>query len=73
MSVESNSIPDPPTMAQRLFNGFLAFDKGGVDLTVIEGEEDREGLKIMNRVRKAAIQSRWLKWPHSRIFGMQQR
>lgn len=71
MFVGSNSIPDPPTMAQLLFNGFLAFDKGGVGLTVIEGEEDREGLTIMNRVRKAAIQSRWLKLPHSRIFGMQ--
>ena len=56
------SVSDPSTTAQRLFDGFLTLDKEGVDLIVIEEvEEDREGLAIMNRVRKAATESRWLK------------
>ena len=56
------SISDPSTTAQRLFDGFLTLDKMGVDLIVIEEvEEDREGLAIMNRVRKAATESRWLR------------
>ena len=56
------SISDPLTTAQRLFDGFLALDKMGVDLIVIEEVgEDREGLAIMNRVRKAATESRWLR------------
>ena len=55
---------DPVTTAQRLFDGFLTLDKMGVDLIVIEEvEEDREGLAIMNRVRKAATESRWLTYP----------
>ena len=60
------SASDPLTTAQRLFDGFLTLDKMGVDLIVIEEmDEDREGLAIMNRVRKAATESRWLKYPHS--------
>jgi len=56
------SVSDPLTTAQRLFDGFLTLDKTGVDLIVIEEvEEDREGLAIMNRVRKAATESRWLR------------
>jgi len=56
------SVSDPSTTAQRLFDGFLTLDKLGVDLIVIEEvEEDREGLAIMNRVRKAASESRWLR------------
>ena len=56
------SVSDPFTTAQRLFDGFLTLDKMGVDLIVIEEvEEDREGLAIMDRVRKAATESRWLK------------
>ena len=55
------SVSDPLTTAQRLFDGFLTLDKMGVDLIVIEEvEEDREGLAIMNRVRKAATELRWL-------------
>ena len=58
------SASDPLTTAQRLFDGFLTLDKMGVDLIVIEEvEEDREGLAIMNRVRKAATESRWLRHP----------
>jgi len=60
------SASDPLTTAQRLFDGFLTLDKIGVDLIVIEEvEEDREGLAIMNRVRKAASESRWLRYVHS--------
>ena len=60
------SASDPLTTAQRLFDGFLTLDKIGVDLIVIEEvEEDREGLAIMNRVRKAATDSRWLRYPYS--------
>lgn len=56
------SVSDPLTTAQRLFDGFLTLDKMGVDLIVIEEvEEDREGLAIMNRVRKAATELQWLK------------
>lgn len=56
------STSDPLTIAQRLFDGFLTLDKTGVDLIVIEEvKEDREGLAIMNRVRKAATESRWLR------------
>ena len=56
------SVSDPLTTAQRLFDGFLTLDKMGMDLIVIEEvEEDREGLAIMNRVRKAATESRWLR------------
>ena len=43
--MESNSISDPPTISQRLFDGFLTLDKVRVDLVVIE---NREGLVIMN-------------------------
>lgn len=59
------SVTDPSTTAQRLFDGFLTLDKEGVDLIVIEEvEEDREGLAIMNRVRKAATESLWLRYSH---------
>jgi len=55
-------VSDPLTTAQRLFDGFLTLDKTGVDLIVIEEvEEDREGLAIMNRVRKAATELQWLR------------
>ena len=55
------SASDLPTTAQRLFDGFLTLEKMGVDLIVIEEvDEDREGLAIMNRVRKATTESRWI-------------
>lgn len=62
------SASDPLTTAQRLFDGFLTLDKMGVDLIVIEEvEEDREGLAIMNRVRKAATNSLWLRYDTSTL------
>ncbi|PFH51461.1 hypothetical protein AMATHDRAFT_3112 [Amanita thiersii Skay4041] len=54
-------IGDPSITARRLFDGLLTLDNEGVDLILIEEvEEKREGLAIMNRVRKAAGESRWI-------------
>lgn len=55
-------IADPSVTAQRLFDGFLTLEKEGVDFILIEEiSEDREGLAVMNRVRKAAGDLQWLK------------
>lgn len=55
------SIDEPAVTAQRLFDGLLTLEKEGVDLIVIEeiGEE-REGLAVMNRVKKAAGEVVWI-------------
>jgi L-threonylcarbamoyladenylate synthase len=59
---ELGTIADPAITAQRLFDGFLTLEKQGVDLILIEEvDEDREGLAVMNRVRKAAGESQWLR------------
>ncbi|PPQ71777.1 hypothetical protein CVT26_007611 [Gymnopilus dilepis] len=51
-------MADPALMAHNLFDGLLHLEKEGVHLILIEEvEEDREGLAIMNRVRKAASDS----------------
>ncbi|KAF8310017.1 translation factor [Clavulina sp. PMI_390] len=45
----------PNVTAQRLFDGLLTLDNDGVDLILVESiDEVREGLAVMNRVRKAA-------------------
>ncbi|KAF9462585.1 DHBP synthase RibB-like alpha/beta domain-containing protein [Collybia nuda] len=51
----------PSAAAHRLFDGLLTLEARGVDLMLIEevGEE-REGLAVMNRVRKAAGDIRWI-------------
>jgi L-threonylcarbamoyladenylate synthase len=51
----------PSVTAQRLFDGLLSLEEAGVDFMLIEevGEE-REGLAVMNRVRKAAGDVRWV-------------
>lgn len=55
------SIAEPSITAQRLFDGLLTLDEDGVDVILIEEvAEDREGLAIMNRVKKAASESVWL-------------
>ncbi|KAI6119403.1 YwlC protein [Pisolithus croceorrhizus] len=47
--------------AQRLFDGFLTLEKAGVDIILVEEvSEDREGLAIMNRVKKAAGEACWI-------------
>ena len=45
----------PPVIAHRLFDGLLSLEQRGVDMMLIEEVlEEREGLAVMNRVRKAA-------------------
>jgi L-threonylcarbamoyladenylate synthase len=54
-------IAKPSITAQLLFDGFLTLEKEGVDLILIEEiNEDREGLAVMNRVKKAAGEIQWL-------------
>ncbi|KAH7908501.1 DHBP synthase RibB-like alpha/beta domain-containing protein [Hygrophoropsis aurantiaca] len=55
------SKSEPAITAQRLFDGLLTLEKESVDIILIEevGEE-QEGLAIMNRVKKAAGESRWV-------------
>jgi L-threonylcarbamoyladenylate synthase len=54
-------ISEPSVTAHRLFDGLLTLEQEGVDSILIqETKEDREGLAIMNRVRKAAGDSRWI-------------
>ena len=55
-------VAEPSISAQRLFDGLLTLEKDGVDLILIEEvREEREGLAVMNRVKKAAGESAWLK------------
>ena len=52
----------PQITAQRLFDGLLSLERQGVDVILIEGvEEVNEGLAVMNRVRKAAGEVRWVR------------
>jgi L-threonylcarbamoyladenylate synthase len=52
---------EPAIIAQRLFDGLLSLEHEGVDLILIEEvNEEREGLAVMNRVKKAATESRWI-------------
>ena len=45
----------PSATAYRLFDGLITLDERGVDHIIIEEvDEEREGLAVMNRVRKAA-------------------
>ncbi|CAL1701046.1 unnamed protein product [Somion occarium] len=53
---------EPAIAAQRLFDGLLSLDQDGVDVIVVEElKEEREGLAFMNRVRKAAGDSVWVR------------
>ena len=48
-------VTSPSVIAHRLFDGFLTLEQQGVHLMLIEEvNEEKEGLAIMNRVRKAA-------------------
>ena len=59
---ELGPTSDPHLTAQRLFDGLLTLDHDGVDIILVEGvDEKREGLAIMNRIRKAAGETRWVK------------
>ncbi|KAH9482961.1 Threonylcarbamoyl-AMP synthase [Psilocybe cubensis] len=49
------SLAEPSVIAHNLFDGLLSLEQKGVHLMLIEEvEETKEGLAIMNRVRKAA-------------------
>ncbi|KAF9482451.1 translation factor [Pholiota conissans] len=49
------SLEEPAAIARHLFDGLLSLEAKGVQMMLIEEvEEEREGLAIMNRVRKAA-------------------
>ncbi|KAF8974282.1 DHBP synthase RibB-like alpha/beta domain-containing protein [Flammula alnicola] len=51
-------LAEPSVIAHHLFDGLLSLEKDGVQMMFIEEVvEDREGLAIMNRVRKAASDS----------------
>ncbi|KII94808.1 hypothetical protein PLICRDRAFT_98544 [Plicaturopsis crispa FD-325 SS-3] len=54
-------LSDPSITAHRLFDGLLTLEREGVDLILVEEvKEEREGLAVMNRVRKAAGEVRWV-------------
>ncbi|KAJ3477889.1 hypothetical protein NLI96_g10153 [Meripilus lineatus] len=54
-------IDDPSITAQRLFDGLLSSERDGADVILIEEvKEEREGLAVMNRVKKAAGEYVWL-------------
>jgi len=58
---ELGTLADHAVTAQRLFDGLLTLEGEGVDAIVVEEvSEEREGLAIMNRVKKAAGESRWI-------------
>jgi L-threonylcarbamoyladenylate synthase len=54
---------DPSITAHRLFDGLLTLENEAVDLILIEEvKEENEGLAIMNRVKKAASENRWVRF-----------
>jgi L-threonylcarbamoyladenylate synthase len=60
------STAEPAVTAHLLFDGLLTLEQQGVDLILIEEvQEEREGLAIMNRVKKAAGECRWIRFNKS--------
>ncbi|KAJ7623572.1 DHBP synthase RibB-like alpha/beta domain-containing protein [Roridomyces roridus] len=54
---------EPAVAAHVLFDGLLTLERQGVDMILIEEiREEREGLAVMNRVKKAAGDCRWIKF-----------
>ncbi|KAK7031524.1 DHBP synthase RibB-like alpha/beta domain-containing protein [Favolaschia claudopus] len=54
---------EPAVAAHLLFDGLLTLERQGVDLILVEEvQEEREGLAVMNRVKKAAGQSVWIRF-----------
>ncbi|KAJ7746757.1 DHBP synthase RibB-like alpha/beta domain-containing protein [Mycena maculata] len=57
---------EPSVTAHLLFDGLLTLERQGVDLILIEEvQEEREGLAVMNRVKKAAGECRWIRFNES--------
>lgn len=51
-------LGEPSVTAHVLFDRLISLDQEGVDVILVEGiEETREGLAVMNRVRKAACET----------------
>ena len=51
----------PAVAARRLFDGLLTLDAQGVAVILVEAvSETHEGLAVMNRLSKAASQTRWI-------------
>ena len=66
----STTLSDPATSASRLFDGLLSLEKDGVNIILAEAiEEEREGLAFMNRIRKAAEETRSLTLPENAPKG----
>ncbi|KAJ6561183.1 DHBP synthase RibB-like alpha/beta domain-containing protein [Mycena vulgaris] len=60
------STAEPSVTAHLLFDGLLTLEQQGVDLILIEEvQEEREGLAVMNRVKKAAGECRWIRFNES--------
>jgi len=56
------AVGEPSITARVLFDGLISLDQEGVDVILVEGiEETREGLAVMNRVRKAAGETVWVR------------
>src|ERR1700722_3220232 len=54
---------EPWTVAHHLFDGLFTLEGEGVDVILMEEvKEEKEGLAIMNRVKKAATESIWIKF-----------
>ncbi|KAG9012257.1 hypothetical protein FRB94_006287 [Tulasnella sp. JGI-2019a] len=54
-------LDSPSTTAQRIFDGLLTLEREGVEMILVEGiAEEREGLAVMNRLRKAASEVKWV-------------
>ncbi|KAJ7089748.1 DHBP synthase RibB-like alpha/beta domain-containing protein [Mycena belliarum] len=57
---------EPSVTAHLLFDGLLTLEQQGVDLILIEEvQEEQEGLAVMNRVKKAAGECRWIRFNKS--------
>ncbi|KAI0089174.1 DHBP synthase RibB-like alpha/beta domain-containing protein [Irpex rosettiformis] len=55
-------LSEPSITARRLFDGLLSLEASGAHIILIEAiAEEREGLAVMNRVKKAAGETVWLK------------
>jgi len=56
------ALGEPSVTARVLFDGLISLDQEGVDVILVEGvEETHEGLAVMNRVRKAAAETVWVR------------
>ncbi|KAB5595394.1 TRNA threonylcarbamoyl adenosine modification protein, SUA5/YciO/YrdC/YwlC family protein [Ceratobasidium theobromae] len=54
-------MSQPAQAAQNLFDGLITLEQVGVDMIFVEAvDETKEGLAVMNRVRKAALHTRWV-------------